>query len=627
MGNDKIDIKQSDKANKEYFEEIYQNDPKKVNYSAFDQPQPKINVQALQTKQTEEEKPKIIPEASNENLKIQADLKGNDRKVFFENLIRKSKLISENDSLKTYIYPTITLDTTENSQAKTMIVLGQSGSGKTTLLNALLNFLLGVEQRDPFRFILINENTGKAQSESQTSKVTLYQIKGYNGYPPLNIIDTPGFGDTRGIEFDKKIFEMISEFFKKELDVLHAVCFVSKSSDNRLTINQKYIFSRVFELFGEDIAENFVCMLTFCDGGEPNIVQALSDKNQSCFSQIKEKIKTPWYLKFNSSAIFAKADKDDIFSKLYWDVGMESFKNFMKMKINVNSPKSLTLTKEVLKERKKLEDTLNCLRPELDQCLTLRENIRKTINRIENNIDVMEANKNFRIRTTYQKPCKITLEPGMHTTTCLNCNRTCHNNCSFPLDSDKLGCLAMGADGYCNVCPKKCFWDKHSNLPYMFVYNEVTEEITAEELFKKYQDAESKKSKMEQVLDGLSKEFQRVSLHCLQLQNVIKESVEKLKSIALKKNLIESTSEYLDLMIQSESEEKKPGYQERVKGLYEMKIQFDLVKEICSEEKNTSIGRLIDDAMMISTHPETASNLKSKGLINKLLDRLKGFLK
>ena len=187
--------------------------------------------------------------------------------------------------------------------------------------------------------------------------------------------------------------------------------------------------------------------------------------------------------------------------------------------------------------------------------------------------------------------------------------------------------MAIGADGYCNICPNKCFWDKHSNLPYVFVYNEVTEEITADELFKKYQDAESKKSKMEQVLDGLYKEFQRISLHCLQMQNIIKESVEKLKSIALKKNLVESTSEYLDLMIQSESDEKKPGYQERIKGLYDMKIQFDLLKEICCEEKNTSIGRLIEDAMMISTHPDIASNLKSKGLINKLLDKLKGFLK
>jgi hypothetical protein len=34
--------------------------------------------------------------------------------------------------------------------------------------------------------------------------VTIYNIPRKNGFPPLKVIDTPGFGDTRGIEFDKK---------------------------------------------------------------------------------------------------------------------------------------------------------------------------------------------------------------------------------------------------------------------------------------------------------------------------------------------------------------------------------------------------------------------------------------
>jgi hypothetical protein len=51
--------------------------------------------------------------------------------------------------------------------------------------------------------------------------------------------------------------------------VIHAVCFVAQSSNARLTINQKYIFSEIMKLYGNDVAENFVCMLTFCDGEKP----------------------------------------------------------------------------------------------------------------------------------------------------------------------------------------------------------------------------------------------------------------------------------------------------------------------------------------------------------------------
>ena len=46
--------------------------------------------------------------------------------------------------------------------------------------------------------------------------------------------------------------------------------FVAQSSNARLTQNQKYTFSSVLDLFGEDIKENFIAMLTFCDGGTNN---------------------------------------------------------------------------------------------------------------------------------------------------------------------------------------------------------------------------------------------------------------------------------------------------------------------------------------------------------------------
>ena len=63
---------------------------------------------------------------------------------------------------------------------------------------------------------------------------------------------------------------------------------------------------------------------------------------------------------------------------MFWEIGMSSFSTFMEKKIRLLPKKSLTLTKEVLKERERLENTINVLRPELDKGLTLMDSIKNT---------------------------------------------------------------------------------------------------------------------------------------------------------------------------------------------------------------------------------------------------------
>lgn len=73
-------------------------------------------------------------------------------------------------------------------------------------------------------------------------------------------------------------------------------------------------------MFGKDIAKHFVVMITFCDGKKPEVISALEfpgDPNyknpttgkidpqpKSIFLDLIPVISEPWYLKFNSSALF-----------------------------------------------------------------------------------------------------------------------------------------------------------------------------------------------------------------------------------------------------------------------------------------------------------------------------------
>jgi septin family protein len=156
------------------------------------------------------------------------------------------------------------------------MVVGQTGSGKTTLLNSLIKILCGIQLHDNFRYIIIDEyakDSGvddlKTQSKSRTSYVTEYNIDGINGNPPITIIDTPGFGDSRGMKSDEKIIEIIRDLFKNWIDSVNGIYFLASASSARLTSTQKYIFSSIVSLFGNDIAKNFIPILTFCDGKEP----------------------------------------------------------------------------------------------------------------------------------------------------------------------------------------------------------------------------------------------------------------------------------------------------------------------------------------------------------------------
>ena len=115
--------------------------------------------------------------------------------------------------------------------SKTILLMGETGAGKTTMINAMINYVLGVEWKDDFRFKLVDEKIrGGSQAHSQTQGVTVYDIyhqKEFRVPFSLTIIDTPGFGDTQGIERDKKISSNIANLFtdKKGIKVINKTVF------------------------------------------------------------------------------------------------------------------------------------------------------------------------------------------------------------------------------------------------------------------------------------------------------------------------------------------------------------------------------------------------------------------
>jgi hypothetical protein len=74
--------------------------------------------------------------------------------------------------------------------------------------------------------------------------------------------------------------EKIIKAFEEEFDSIHCVCFVMKASINKVTSKQNYIFQRFMELFGKDVAKNFVFIFTLGDSAEPTVLESVMDKKE-----------------------------------------------------------------------------------------------------------------------------------------------------------------------------------------------------------------------------------------------------------------------------------------------------------------------------------------------------------
>lgn len=411
------------------------------------------------------------------------------------------------------------------------------------------------------------------QALSQTEWVTTYIIKpeaaGRLPYQ-LNIIDTPGFGDTRGLERDREIVGQIRELFSakdiKGVSTIDAVCFLAKAPDARLTATQIYIFQSVMSLFGKDIEDNICSLITFADGISPPVLSALQASGLPFGKSFT----------FNSSGLFANNNDANTLAPMFWEMGVQSFWNFFAYLENVQT-KSLQLTKDVLADRYTLEMTVRDLQPKLDIGLSKVNQLKKEIKLFEENRAMIEDNKDFEYEVEEMRQVQKELPKGTHVTNCLNCHLTCHENCGIPNDDGKKECWAMDENGYCRVCEDKCIWSKHANTPYVISYVLVMVKQTYAEKLKKYKDASGKLPNQKQLLEKMGDELDALTKNIEDMMDIVKDCNERLDAIALRPNPLTMT-EHIDLMIESEQMERKAGFMDRIKVLNEFRKRAQITQ-------------------------------------------------
>ena len=274
-----------------------------------------------------------------------------------------------------YFYDTFEIDDYKN--AYVMLFVGKTGDGKSTAINELFNIIKGIKLEDKYRFILIKEKEKeKGQAVSQTDGVHLYYIKDYKNNPII-IIDTQGYGDTRGILFDKKIDEAFRYVFSNIINHINVVGMIVKATNNRIDVLTKYIFSCITKLFAGDISENVILLATHanrdCIKKEPIFAETI--KTEVDFLEKKDK---KWWYAFDSTLMFENdIDKLTIFS-------FSQLKDFYEEKL---CPKDIKQTFEIFHHRRELKKLIKKIK-----------NIFQSLKRLQNNMNSNDTFMNETIR-------------------------------------------------------------------------------------------------------------------------------------------------------------------------------------------------------------------------------------
>ena len=151
-----------------------------------------------------------------------------------------------------------------------MLIIGETGSGKTSFLNLLCN--CGMIQELQYSFaeenslsLLRNFNDiqlENALSHKMTSKTTGAKIyRAVLGDLKMGIIDTPGFGDSRGMQQDKLNTASIVDVLRDE-EYVNCVCLVINGRQARMSANLQYVLSEITAILPKNIVGNVIVVFT-----------------------------------------------------------------------------------------------------------------------------------------------------------------------------------------------------------------------------------------------------------------------------------------------------------------------------------------------------------------------------
>ena len=396
-----------------------------------------------------------------------------------------------------------------------MLLIGETGSGKTSFLNLLCNSKLFEElgtEVDAAKFnrikhyndLKIENSTARAMA-SKTSEAKFYNTKLCN--MRITVIDTPGFGDSRGLEQDKKNVKKIIDALKGE-EYVNCICLVINGRQSRMSASLKYVMSEISTILPKEVFDNII--VVFTNSADP----------LDCNFDIREldhyfekRIQRVFYIE-NPYCRIEKAKQKGT------QLSPEQIAQSLK-KSFVDTAECLHSLQKTIKDFEdvhtlhfiKLYDTKQEI--ERDVIIILasydeQTELEKQIKNVEEEVDAHLKSKSLYtdFKTTREvevvKPVKT--PEKRHNTLCgaPECYSNCHIPCRLRKSYDQEDfkrCGAMGGTETCKVCGHS--YRHHYHNEVLFQKFKERKEFVDEAMKKKFMEATDMKQRADYLRQGL----------------------------------------------------------------------------------------------------------------------------
>ena len=454
-----------------------------------------------------------------------------------------------------------------------MFLIGESGSGKTSFLNYICNAVqiqasgIAKASKDirPFNDMML-ENVKAGAMESKTSGAKLYKTKicGLD----VGVIDSPGFGDSRSLDQDRKHAEMIVSALTSET-YINCICLVINGRTPRMSATLKYVLCEITSILPKVVLKNIIVVFT-------NSAEYL-DINFD-ISVLRDFFGQP----IPEDCIFWIENPYCLFSQ-----GVEKLPYSVSESLQCSFNNAGAMLRKMHKSISKFEKVytyhfgrLYERKQEIEKSLLRYMNLEVAIQRAKEEVDAAarskKQNENYKVKQRYER--WVMTPPHCHYTLC--CTPGCHSNCHYPCHLLKsfskevfLTCDMMGQDGYCKKCGHIYSAHYHDEIKHE---KEIEEVVFIDEAKKKcFQEAESMEKRKCVMLE-------REKLRTIELR--------KRLSIELKCNILEFqelgvTRSYVYLlknqiaMIQERIEEEVCNVQDLIKVKSELEERLEIVQD------------------------------------------------
>lgn len=534
-----------------------------------------------------------------------------------------------------------------------ILLLGETGVGKSTFINAFMNYMLfetldeALQTPDlhwaiPSAFKYTETNNKKLETftvtvgeeteaqkysldgESATRSCATYVLH-MNGLT-LRLIDTPGIGDTRGLQQDKENVKGILQTLKS-VDKISTILFLIKPDISRLGQMFNFCMTELLSHLHKETSQNIV--FGFTNSRSSNY--SLGDTGIPLHKFLKDK-KIDIAVDYDSTFFFDSEGFRYLAAHKTINKGMKDKMNFEKSfrhsaeeaRRLVN--KTIRMVPHDVRKTLRLSDTRLYIEGLKDSTILInkiadedQEEIEKHKNYIKE-LGMSNSALEDKLKMTVRKPVKKMLPSPRTVCTdaeCRTVNRDtdgkehvvykqiCHDYCYIKTTNELVGAPEISTCEVFDYSSKPCrecrhVWDKHQHISYTLTVEEV--EVDDPAMMEIYDSNKSKLKEAEAAIESLSRRKEQRG----ERKEIISRSLASFGAYLSSTALVNdngATITYPDYLIDNAkaegSDDSRPQFEEQrrickkqyeeiIRQLDQMEVNGNMIKDLVQEKMDST---------------------------------------